>query len=157
MIDPYFSATKIAWILDHVPDARRRAEAGELAAGTVDSFLIWHLTGGRRFVTDATNASRTLLMDLRTLALGRRSLPTYSAFRAEYCPKSVPARENSARPRDCDFLPDGLPITGDRRRPAGVVDRPGLRRGRARPSAPMARAPSCWPTRAAGSCRRATG
>src|SRR5262249_21672804 len=67
VIDPYFSATKIAWILDHIPDARRRAEAGELAAGTVDSFLVWHLTGGHRFVTDATNASRTLLMDLKTL------------------------------------------------------------------------------------------
>ena len=47
VIDPYFSATKIAWILDHVPEARRRAEAGELAAGTVDSFLVWHLTAGR--------------------------------------------------------------------------------------------------------------
>ena len=67
VIDPYFSATKIAWILDKIPDARRRAEAGELAAATVDGFLVWYLTGGRRFVTDATNASRTLLMDLRTL------------------------------------------------------------------------------------------
>src|SRR5271163_1171355 len=67
VIDPYFSATKIAWILDHVSDARHRAAAGELAAGTVDSFLIWYLTNGQRFVTDATNASRTLLMDLRTL------------------------------------------------------------------------------------------
>ncbi len=71
MLDPYFSATKIAWLLDNVPGARARAEAGELAAGTVDSLLIWHLTGGSRHVTDATNASRTLLMDLRTLALGR--------------------------------------------------------------------------------------
>src|SRR5262249_57639075 len=67
VIDPYFSATKIAWILDNALDARRRAEAGELAAGTVDSFLVWYLTGGQRFVTDATNASRTLLMDLKTL------------------------------------------------------------------------------------------
>ncbi len=74
VIDPYFSATKIAWILDHVPHARDRAEAGELAAGTVDSFVIWHLTGGTRFVTDATNASRTLLMDLRTTTLVRRTL-----------------------------------------------------------------------------------
>src|SRR5262249_55625448 len=67
VIDPYFCATKMAWILDHVPDARRRAQAGELVAGTVDSFLVWHLTGGQRFVTDATNASRTLLMDLKTI------------------------------------------------------------------------------------------
>ena len=88
VIDPYFSATKIAWILDNVPEARRRAEAGELAAGTVDSFLVWHLTGGRRFVTDATNASRTLLMDLRTLA-GRTTSANYSASRAKYCPRSA--------------------------------------------------------------------
>jgi glycerol kinase len=67
VLDPYFSATKIAWLLDHIPDARRRADAGELAAGTVDSLLLWHLTGGQRHVTDVTNASRTLLMDLRTL------------------------------------------------------------------------------------------
>ncbi len=71
ILDSYFSATKIAWLLENVPGARRRAEAGELAAGTIDSLLIWHLTGGKRHVTDATNASRTLLMDLRTLAVGR--------------------------------------------------------------------------------------
>ncbi|WP_182868605.1 glycerol kinase GlpK [Stieleria mannarensis] len=66
LIDPYFSATKIRWLLDHVPDARRRAEAGELAFGTMDSWLIWKLTGGRVHVTDVTNASRTMLLDLRT-------------------------------------------------------------------------------------------
>jgi len=63
-LDPYFSATKIAWLLDHVPDARRRADRGELAFGTVESFLIWRLTGSKRHVTDATNASRTLLYDI---------------------------------------------------------------------------------------------
>lgn len=65
-IDPYFSASKIVWILDEVPDARRRAENGELAFGTVDSWLIWNLTGGREHVTDMTNASRTLLVDIST-------------------------------------------------------------------------------------------
>jgi len=65
LLDPYFSATKIAWILDHVPDARARAEAGELAFGTVDSFLLWRLTGGAVHATDATNASRTALFDIR--------------------------------------------------------------------------------------------
>jgi glycerol kinase len=65
-IDPYFSATKIAWILDHVPGARRRAEDGQIAFGTVDSFLLWRLTGGAVHATDATNASRTLLYDIRT-------------------------------------------------------------------------------------------
>jgi glycerol kinase len=62
--DPYFSATKIAWILDRVPGAREAAKAGHIAFGTVDSFLIWRLTGGRLHVTDATNASRTALYDI---------------------------------------------------------------------------------------------
>jgi glycerol kinase len=65
VIDPYFSATKLSWLLDHVPGARRRAEAGELAAGTIDSWLVWRLTGGGLHLTDPTNASRTLLYDLR--------------------------------------------------------------------------------------------
>lgn len=63
-IDPYFSATKIAWLLDNVPGARRRAEAGELAFGTVDSFLLWRLTGGQVHATDATNAARSMLFDI---------------------------------------------------------------------------------------------
>jgi glycerol kinase len=66
VIDPYFSATKLAWLLDNVPGARRRAEAGELAAGTIDTWLVWNLTGGALHLTDPTNASRTLLYDLRT-------------------------------------------------------------------------------------------
>ncbi|SFR82478.1 glycerol kinase GlpK [Sphingomonas jatrophae] len=64
LLDPYFSATKLAWLLDHVEGARARAEAGELAAGTVDSFLLWRLTGGRVHATDVTNAARTLLYDI---------------------------------------------------------------------------------------------
>jgi glycerol kinase len=66
LLDPYFSATKIAWILDNVEGARARAERGELAFGTVDTFLLWRLTGGAVHATDATNASRTALFDLRT-------------------------------------------------------------------------------------------
>src|SRR5699024_7844574 len=58
LIDPYFSATKLAWLLEHVEGARARAERGELAFGTVDSFLIWRLTNGQVHATDATNASR---------------------------------------------------------------------------------------------------
>jgi glycerol kinase len=65
-LDPYFSATKIAWILDHVAGARRRAEDGGLAFGTVDTWLLWQLSGRRLHVTDVTNASRTLLLNLRT-------------------------------------------------------------------------------------------
>ncbi len=66
LLDPYFSGTKLAWLLDHVPGARRRAEKGELAFGTVDTWLLWQLTGGRVHATDVSNASRTLLLNLRT-------------------------------------------------------------------------------------------
>ena len=65
LLDPYFSATKIAWILQNVPGARAKAEKGELAFGTVDCFLLWRLTGGRVHATDATNASRTMLFNIR--------------------------------------------------------------------------------------------
>ncbi|WP_298671538.1 glycerol kinase GlpK [uncultured Sphingomonas sp.] len=65
LIDPYFSATKIAWMLDNVPGARARAERGELAFGTIDSFLLWRLTGGKVHATDVTNASRTSLWNIR--------------------------------------------------------------------------------------------
>src|SRR5262249_6983142 len=65
LLDPYFSATKLAWLLDHVAGARAAAEAGRLAFGTVDSFLLWRLTGGKAHLTDATNAARTLLFDIR--------------------------------------------------------------------------------------------
>ncbi|QXT39401.1 glycerol kinase GlpK [Gymnodinialimonas ceratoperidinii] len=65
LLDPYFSGTKLAWVLDNVEGARARAEAGELAFGTIDSFLIWRLTEGKRHVTDATNAARTLLYNIR--------------------------------------------------------------------------------------------
>ena len=64
LLDPYFSASKLAWILDHVEGTRARAEAGELIFGTVDSWLIWNLTGGRAHLTDATNAARTMLFDI---------------------------------------------------------------------------------------------
>jgi glycerol kinase len=66
LLDPYFSGTKLAWLLDHIPGARRRAARGELAFGTVDTWLLWKLTDGRIHATDATNASRTLLYDLRS-------------------------------------------------------------------------------------------
>ncbi len=66
ILDPYFSGTKIAWLIDAIPGARARAERGELAFGTVDSFLLWRLTGGKTHATDATNASRTLMFDIRS-------------------------------------------------------------------------------------------
>ena len=67
VLDPYFSATKIEWLLDHVPDARARAERGEIAAGTIDSFLLWRLTGSAAHATDATNAART---DRKSVVVG---------------------------------------------------------------------------------------
>ena len=66
VLDPYFSGTKLAWLLDHVPGARSRAKRGELAFGTVDTWLLWKLTGGEVHATDVSNASRTLLLNLRT-------------------------------------------------------------------------------------------
>lgn len=82
LIDPYFSGTKLAWLLDHVPDARRRAEAGELLAGTIDTWLIWKLTGGASHVTDATNASRTLLFDIHTQTWSAPMLELFQVPRA---------------------------------------------------------------------------
>ena len=67
VLDPYFSGTKIQWILDHVPGVRRRAQQGNICFGTIDSWLIWKLTGGAAHVTDVTNASRTLIFDIRKL------------------------------------------------------------------------------------------
>lgn len=68
LLDPYFSGTKLAWLLDNVPDARARAEKGELAFGTIDTWLLWKLTGGKSHATDASNASRTLLFNIQTQA-----------------------------------------------------------------------------------------
>jgi glycerol kinase len=68
VVDPYFSASKIRWLLDGVPGLHQRARAGEIAFGTIDSFLLWRLTGGRRHATDVTNAARTMLFDIRRLA-----------------------------------------------------------------------------------------
>ena len=81
-LDPYFSGTKIAWILDNVPGVRERAEAGKLAFGTVDSFLLWRLTDGRVHATDATNASRTLLFNIHTQAWDDDLLAMFSIPRA---------------------------------------------------------------------------
>ncbi len=80
VVDPYFSATKLTWLLEHVPGLRARAEAGELAAGTIDTWLIWKLTGGRLHITEPTNASRTLLFNIDQRAwdpalLGRFGVP----------------------------------------------------------------------------------
>ena len=77
VLDAYFSGTKLQWLLDHVPGARARARKGELAFGTVDSWLIWKLTGGQRHVTDASNASRTLLFNIHSLQWDERLLELF--------------------------------------------------------------------------------
>jgi glycerol kinase len=82
LLDPYFSATKIAWLLDHVAGARARAERGELAFGTVDSWLLWNLTGGKVHATDATNASRTALFNVRTQQWDEELLKFFDVPRA---------------------------------------------------------------------------
>lgn len=81
-LDPYFSAGKIDWILEHVPGARARAEAGELAFGTVDTWLIWKLTGGRLHATDASNASRTMLFNIHTAEWDQELLEIFNIPRA---------------------------------------------------------------------------
>jgi glycerol kinase len=82
LLDPYFSATKIAWLLENVAGLRARAEAGEIAFGTVDSWLIWKLTGGTRHVTDVTNASRTMLFDIHRLQWSDELLAAFGIPRA---------------------------------------------------------------------------
>lgn len=111
VLDPYFSGTKIAWLLDEVPGVRARAEAGQLAAGTIDTFLVWRLTGGKAHVTDVSNASRTLLFDLETRAFDDALC---SALKV---PKGVLAAVRSSSEvygltQGLSFLPDGIPIAG---------------------------------------------
>jgi glycerol kinase len=111
LLDAYFSGTKIRWLLDEVADARARAERGDLAFGTVDAWLIWKLTGGGVHATDATNASRTLCLDLRTgdwddemlqiLKVPRRVLPAVS-----------PSAGVLGETIDLGWLPRGVPIAG---------------------------------------------
>lgn len=109
-VDPYFSATKIAWILDHVAGARRRAEAGKLAFGTVDTWLIWQLTGRTVHATDVTNAARTLLLDLRRQAWSDRMLELFRVPRA-ILPEVRSSSEIYGTVAS-DLQPAGVPVAG---------------------------------------------
>jgi glycerol kinase len=111
VLDPYFSATKLRWLLDQDAAVRRRAEAGELACGTIDSFLIWRLTGGKRHVTDVTNASRTLLLNLHSVAWDDE-LCRYFAVPRALLPEVRPSAADFGTTSGLGFLPDGLPIAG---------------------------------------------
>jgi glycerol kinase len=111
VLDPYFSGTKLAWMLEHVHGARSRAERGELAFGTIDSYLVHRLSGGLRHATDVSNASRTLLLDLATLAWSEPMLALLGVPRS-VLPEVVPSAAAIAVTKGLGFLPDGLPITG---------------------------------------------
>jgi glycerol kinase len=111
VIDAYFSGTKIAWILDAVAGARARAEAGELAFGTIDTFVIHRLTAGAVHATDVTNASRTLLFGLRSLGWEEELCALFRVPRA-VLPKVVSSAEIVGHTKGLSFLPDGIPIAG---------------------------------------------
>ena len=110
VIDAYFAGTKLEWLLDHVPGARERAEQGELAFGTIDSWLVWNLTGGRVHATDASNASRTLLFDIHALDWSDELLALLRIPRA-VLPRVVPSSAIVGETR-CEGLPRGIPIAG---------------------------------------------
>jgi glycerol kinase len=111
VLDAYFSGTKIAWLLDNVPGARERATRGELAFGTIDSFLVHKLTGAAVHVTDVTNASRTLCMNLARAEWDPEMCKLFLVPES-VLPRIVGSAEEVGRTRGVGFLPDGIPITG---------------------------------------------
>lgn len=111
VLDPYFSATKIAWILDNTSAARSMAEDGELAFGTIDTFLIWKLTGGAVHATDVSNASRTSLMDLATCTWSDHLCDLFRVPKS-VLPEIVASSGVIGETRGLSVLPDGIPITG---------------------------------------------
>lgn len=114
-IDPYFSATKVAWLLDHAPRGRQRANAGELCFGTVDSFLLWALAGGAErnapHVIEISNASRTNLMNLRAGSWDERACELFDVP-PQVLPRIVETTGEFARTYGFEPIPDGVPITG---------------------------------------------
>jgi glycerol kinase len=110
VLDAYFSGTKLAWLLDNIPGARERAQRGELAFGTVDSWLAWNLSGGAEHVADVTNASRTLLFDLRRMDWDDDLLAILDIPRA-VLPRVVDSSGVIAKTA-CEGLPAGIPVAG---------------------------------------------
>ncbi len=111
VLDPYFSGTKLTWLFEQDAGLKRRSENGELAFGTVDAFLVWRLTGGASHVTDVSNASRTLLMNLETLAWDDELLEPLGVPRT-ILPQIVPSSGVYGKTSGLDFLPDGIPVAG---------------------------------------------
>ena len=111
VLDPYFSGTKLRWLLDHIDGLTSRAEQGEICFGTIDSFLVYRLTGRQVHVTDVSNASRTLLMNLETLAWDPELLQILGIPPA-LLPDIRPSCEEYGTTRGVEGLPDGIPICG---------------------------------------------
>jgi glycerol kinase len=111
VLDPYFSGTKAAWALDNVPGARARAEAGELAFGTMDTYLVWRLSAGAVHITDVTNASRTMLLDIHQVAWDEE-LAGILGVPMAVLPRVASSSEVYGHTRGVGFLPDGIPIAG---------------------------------------------
>ncbi len=111
VLDPYFSGTKVAWLLEHVEGARAKAEAGDLAMGTIDTFLVWRLTGGEVHITDVSNASRTMLFDLERQDFEPR-LCELLGVPAKVLPKVCSSSEVYGHTKGVPGLPDGIPIAG---------------------------------------------
>ena len=111
VIDPYFSATKLSWLLENVRFAREKAESGSLAFGTIDSFLTWRLTNGAAHVTDVSNASRTLLMDLRSCEWDSSLLELFGVPRS-VLPEIRSSSELYGTTKNVRGLPDGIPVCG---------------------------------------------
>jgi len=111
VLDPYFSATKFAWMLDNVQDSREAAERGELAAGTVDTYMLWRLTGGRSHATEASNASRTSLWPLSGGGWSEALCELFSVPLA-LLPEVLPADSCFGTTLEVPGLPDGIPIHG---------------------------------------------
>ena len=111
VLDPYFSATKIRWLLQSDPILKARAEAGQLAVGTIDSWLLWNLTGGKVHATDASNASRTLLFNLHDVCWDAE-LCRYFQVPGAILPTVQPSVSHFGVTASLPFLPAGIPITG---------------------------------------------
>ena len=111
LLDPYFSASKFRWLLRHVPAARRALKAGALVGGTIDSYLLWKLTGGEAHITDVSNAARTSLMNLAAQAWDDELLSLFEVP-GEILPRIAPCSAVLGHTRGVRGLPDGIPITG---------------------------------------------
>jgi glycerol kinase len=111
VLDPYFSATKLRWLLDHVEGLRDLAETGALCFGTIDSWLVYRLTGGARHVTDASNASRTLLYDLKGHGWSEDMLELFG-IPPQILPEIRSSAEVYGTTKGMDALPDGIPVSG---------------------------------------------